>query len=164
MFSCFSRGVSSFNKFIPEFDFVDPESEYESEYTTDSDDEDSGPSSPCSQTSRLSRSGSIARSGSFRRYSLLKRLWRRLTWPIRFVLRVLRISGSYSGGNLSNLTPMASRSGIDEPGSLRRSSGSAGSFNKMFHAASKHFTDMKDLLVNHRTTDSRRRGIVEVST
>jgi hypothetical protein len=155
------EGVSSFNQFLPEFDFVSSESENESEYTTDSDDEDSVPSSPCSQTSRMSRSGSSFRSGSFRRYSLSRRLWRRLTWPIRFVLRVLRITGRYPSSNLGNLTPGPSRSGSGEIGSLRRSSGSAGSLNKMFHAASKHLTDMKGLLVNHRTTYSRRRGIVE---
>ncbi|CAM6117798.1 unnamed protein product [Calypogeia fissa] len=155
------EGVSSFNQFLPDFDFDSEDIEYESEYTTDSEHEESAPSSPCSGVSRMSRGSSSFRSGSFRRHSYLRRIWRRLTWPIRYVLRLLRIVGRSPSGNLGNVTPGTSSLGRDGPGRLRRTSGSSGSLKSMFHVASKHLTDMRDLVVNHRTTDSRRRGIVE---
>ncbi|KAL2635488.1 hypothetical protein R1flu_006967 [Riccia fluitans] len=145
--------VSSFNQFIHDFDFDSTESDDESEYATDMEDYVSSmPSSPTSQASRLSRTNSFSRFGHERRSSWIKRLVRKLTWPIRWILGMTvglkrqPNSGNYTPKGHHNLTPQRTTS--------------SERIKTMYSLASKHFSGVKDQLA-HRTTDSRRRGVIE---
>ncbi|KAL3692326.1 hypothetical protein R1sor_005977 [Riccia sorocarpa] len=145
--------VSSFNQFIHEFDFESTESDDESEYATDADDYDSSmPSSPSSQGSRLSRANSFSRFVHERRSSWIRRLIRKLTWPIRWILGMTvglkrqPSLGTYTSKSQNNLTP-------------RRTISTEG-LKSMYSLASRHLSGVKDQLA-HRSTDSRRRGVIE---
>ncbi|BBN05774.1 lysosomal acid lipase/cholesteryl ester hydrolase [Marchantia polymorpha subsp. ruderalis] len=145
--------VSSFNQFIHDFDFDSTESDEESEYATDMEEDDSSiPSSPSSQTSRVSRSSNFSRFGHDRRGSWIKRLIRKLTWPLRWILGMTPgLRRQSSSGNFTSKV---------HNGNMPRRTSSSERLKTMYSLASKHFNGVKENLA-HRTTDSRRRGVIE---
>lgn len=91
-----SRGVSSFNTFLAEYETdSESDSEYEYEYESGIEDNDStAPPSPSSECSHLSRAGSSGR-GSGRRHrrnkTLLQRLLLWILWPLRLLVHIFRL-------------------------------------------------------------------------
>ncbi|EFJ12557.1 hypothetical protein SELMODRAFT_123829, partial [Selaginella moellendorffii] len=132
------NGVSSFNEFIHEY-AADTDSETESEYESGLDD-DSMPPSPSSQTSHFSRSSSMSRRQG--RSSLFRRFLRLIAWPILVWRQQPRESSRRRFISHSR-------------------SGSSGSFTSLYSLASKRFNSMRDFVMLHQSSDSRRRGVIE---
>jgi hypothetical protein len=136
------NGVSSFNAFISEYDSEDEWSS-ESEYGSGLEEvDDTGPPSPASQTSHMSRHSSTSRVER-RHRSLLQRSLRCLTWPLRH-------------WHLPGHRPLMTQgSGTSQENSLPRRSSSSS-----FRGFARCLSGVKDYVMP-RQVPNRRRGIIE---